>query len=864
MFHRSCTSARLPWVAALLAARSGILILTLSMNLCLLFPLSAAEPPAPVFNRQPLATKPYTELPLGAVQPDGWLRDELRRMADGMTGHLDEWYPEVCGPRNAWLGGDGDTWERGPYWIDGLYPLAKILNDQRLEAKAMRWIEWTLANQRPTGQIGPRELEPNERTRPAPQGAQIHKPDDWWPRMVMLKILQQHYQATGDPRVTECLTRYFRYQLAELPQRPLHDPNNPRSGSWWAAQRGGDNLMVVLWLYNVTGEPFLLDLANLIHEQTVPVTTWFQPGPDNMIIHRVDQGDGLHCVNLAQMMKTPIIRWQQDQSAEHLVAVERAFQDIRAFHGQPHGLYGGDEGMHGDTPDRGSELCSAVEMMFSLEKMFEITGDSNMADRLERVAFNALPTQCADDHRSRQYFQQTNQVQIRFGDYDFFNDDGDRLVYGLLQGYPCCTCNLHQGWPKFAQHIWMASRDGGLATVSYVPSRVTARVGDKQQQVTLRTDTNYPFQGDVAISVIADQPATFPLHVRIPGWANGAKVDVNNEPVEQVVPGTMVIIKRAWNDGDCVHIHLPMSLRVSTWYAQTKAVERGPLVYALDIEPKWHHVDRPRPADVPESGPDRGWHEVLPGASWNYALPETVVNHPENHIEVVERDSAAQNPWTRETAPVELRTRGVQLSYWTLNRHAAAIPPLSPAPKPDEAIVNTIRLIPYGATTLRIAAFPWVRQVDLGVSALYTAEELRFARVTASHTFAGDTVEALRLPHTPQSSHDTSIPRWTSWPQVGQTQWVEMQLKQSTRIESISVFWYDDDQGIALPGEWHLETKRDGRWHRLATVEPHLPAVRDTMNTAALADPTTADIIRIVMTPAIPQKGVGILAVSVN
>ena len=207
-----------------------------------------ADLPDPVFNRAPLAEKPYAELPLGAIRPEGWLLDELQRMADGMTGHLDEWYPEVCGPRNAWLGGDGDTWERGPYWIDGLYPLAKLLGDKELEAKAMQWIEWTLANQRPNGQIGPYGLKNEDRTRPAPHGAQIHKPDDWWPRMVMLKILQQHYQATGDKRVVECLTRYFRYQLEELPTRPLHDPANPKSGSWWAAQRGGDNLMVVLWL----------------------------------------------------------------------------------------------------------------------------------------------------------------------------------------------------------------------------------------------------------------------------------------------------------------------------------------------------------------------------------------------------------------------------------------------------------------------------------------------------------------------------------------------------------------------------------------------------------------------------------------
>lgn len=305
--------------------------------------VTAAEVSVPIFNRAPLAEKPFTEFPLGSIKPEAWLLDELQRMAKGMTGNLDHWYPEVCGERNAWLGGDGDTWERGPYWIDGLYPLAKLLDDKALEAKAIRWVNWALANQKENGDIGPREIQQKDRTHPPPKGAQVLKPEDWWPRMVMLKILQQHYNATGDPRVIAALTKYFKYQLEELPKRPLHDPKNPSSGSWWATQRGGENLMVVLWLYNITGEKYLLDLGDIIYQQTVPVTDWFSAGNKNMVRRRGDQGESLHCVNLAQMMKTPTIRWQQDGDQRHLDATESAFADIRTFHGQPNGLYGGDE-----------------------------------------------------------------------------------------------------------------------------------------------------------------------------------------------------------------------------------------------------------------------------------------------------------------------------------------------------------------------------------------------------------------------------------------------------------------------------------------------------------------------------------------
>ena len=430
-------------------------------------------------NRYPLIQKPYIELPIGAIRPEGWTLEQLLRMKNGMTGHLDQIYEKVMGPRNGWLGGDGDVWERGPYWLDGLLPLAYILNDEALIEKVKPWVEWTLASQKENGYFGPdtdRSYEP---------GLQRDNARDWWPKMVMLKVLQQYHSATGDTRVIDFFTRYFRYQLAELPKNPL--------GKWtyWGERRGGDNLMMVYWLYNITGDAFLLDLGELIHQQTFNWTDVF------LNQDHLSRPLSLHCVNLGQGFKEPVVYYQRNHDPRQIQAVKKAADDIRRGIGLPTGLWGGDELLRFGAPTTGSELCTAVEMMYSLEEMLEITGDVQWADYLERVAYNALPTQITDDYSARQYYQQTNQVAVtrEWREFSTPHDDTD-VLFGTLTGYACCTSNLHQGWPKFIQNLWYATAGQGIAALVYAPSTVNALVADSIP-VTITEKTGYPFRENI-------------------------------------------------------------------------------------------------------------------------------------------------------------------------------------------------------------------------------------------------------------------------------------------------------------------------------------------------------------------------------
>ena len=157
--------------------------------------------------------------------------------------------------------------------------------------------------------------------------------------------------------------------------------------------------------------------------------------------------------------------------------LRKPFADLDQHFGHPTGLYGADEPLNSKRATTGSEFCTAVEMLYSLEKIAEITGDVPLLDRLERIAFNVLPTQATDDFSGKQYYSLVNQIHAarRQRRAHLTDHQGTDNVFGLLTGYPCCTTNFHQGWPKFTQHLWMASADGGLAALYYAPSRVETR-----------------------------------------------------------------------------------------------------------------------------------------------------------------------------------------------------------------------------------------------------------------------------------------------------------------------------------------------------------------------------------------------------
>lgn len=658
--------------------------------------VTRAQKPLYMNNRAPLAPLKYLEIPLGNIKPKGWLHQQLSVMKNGATGHLDEYFPKIKDD-NGWLGGKGDGWEETPYWLDGALPLAYLLDDQLLKDKVLKYVNWSISTQRKNGFFGPytkHELE-HKTIESCEQG------EDWWPRMVMLKVLQQYYTATNDQRVIKFMTNYFRYQFNNLKTCPLVHWNE------WSKSRGGDNLMAVYWLYNITGEAFLLELGDIIYTQTTPWTDYL--GKRNWVMQAAANQTGdkwmdRHAVNVGMGIKLPAIYYQARKNPLLLNALKTGWNDIMTLHGLPHGMFSGDEDLHGNEPTQGTELCAIVETMFSLEEIIGITGDQTYMDALERMTFNALPTQTTDDYMSRQYFQIANQVQVSRGVYDFSLpfQRGMNNVFGHYAGYTCCTSNMHQGWTKYVEHLWYATPEGGLAALVYGPNTIKAKVGNGQE-VSIDEETTYPFGEGINFTLNTSGSVSFPLELRIPRWCKEAIITLNGNKLRTAKGGQIIKIQRKWSNHDKLTLQFPMEVNTSNWARNSRTVERGPLVYALKIEEEWTKKE------IKEEGT---FYEITPKSDWNYGLPKAFLNNPSQNSEVILKDLTGNFVWNAANSPVEIKTKARKIPNWKLVEGVARQPVTTREgiyQGEVEDRIYDITLIPYGCSKLRIVAFPVVK-----------------------------------------------------------------------------------------------------------------------------------------------------------
>jgi len=747
-------------------------------------------------NRAPLVPNPLLKLPIGCIRPEGWLRTQLQLDAEGLVGRLSELSPWLEYETSAWVSPDGkgkNGWEELPYWLKGFGDLGYVLGNERIIKEARKWIDGVISTQEADGYFGPRE----NKTKP-----------DLWPNMPMLNVLQSYYEYSGDKRVLTLLTRYFRWQLDQ--------PGDILPG-YWDKMRGGDNLESILWLYNRTGEAWLLDAARKVHSCTAP---WTEKVPN------------WHGVNISQGFKEPAIYHLLSGDPKHRDATERNYQAVMSIYGQvPGGGFGADENCReGYTdPRQCTETCTWVEFMHAFEMLLGFTGDTLQADRCEEIAFNSLPPSLTADHRALHYLTGPNQPQLdRESKAPGIENGGNMFAYDP-RSFRCCQHNVAMGWPYYAEHLWMATRGGGLAATLYSDSVVNAKAGPGSGvDVSIVEQTAYPFADKITLTVNPSASVQFPLYLRVPGWCAGAKVSVNGKRADiRPEPSAWILIDRTWKTGDKVVLTLPMELAVRTWTKNKNAVsvDYGPLTFSLKIGEEWKPWWK-----------EGRWtaSEVFPTTSWNVGLVLDEKDPVRSFKVSRKRGTVASQPFTPEAAPIIIKAKAKVIPNWGMRRGLADV--LQPSPIRSDRPEQDVILIPMGCARLRISSFPVIGEGP-------DAREWPASKASVhSASYEFDNIEALSDGIVPASSYDTSIPRFTWWDHKGSEEWVSWRFAEPKEVSRCEVYWFDDgpEGGCRVPASWKVQYREGRLWKDVQGTG--FGVEKNAFNAATFPTVTTRDL----------------------
>ena len=611
------------------------------------------------FARAPLTPSRFAALPAGAVTARGAMRDRLLSLRGGLLSRCESLFPHT-GSKSVWFGGEVLGGMDAANVLEASLLTSALLGDEELRRASLRLADAVVNGQREDGSFGAEN-------------------ETFAARGRMLRALCAAYSMTGDKRTLSFMLRYMKFLKDTLETAPLSAED---------ALHVSDTLECGVFLYNLTAQKAILSVLMTLIAQGADYTTLFHSFPYRTPVSRTLSEEALYealssegedgyahhllrtanSANLCEGLRASSLAAQLTGSGKHLSAPETGLARMNKSHGAVCGGISGDPLLAGTHPSRGVSAKALCELAASLETLLSAQGGEHMADQLDTLMYNGVAAAFAPDGRSVQAIQQANQVKLSraqrfplsgFGDSLFSLEDSETL------------CALLAAWPRFAAHQWLLSRDDGLYAASYAPCQVRYRLAGAA--VRLNVESHYPLSGHVRITVSLDQSAAFPLHLRIPAWAQGASAAIDGEIITAQA-GTILTLNRQWHDGDELLLTLPMTAERSVCYHQAVCVRRGPLTFAY--APAFDML-----AD------ENNAVSMQAKAGFGVALDENAA------LETVMTDDG-----------IKLHTHGYAQPGWGLRGESCEQPPISS----EKGDLIDVTLVPYADAQIRLSVLPLV------------------------------------------------------------------------------------------------------------------------------------------------------------
>ena len=661
----------------------------------------------------------YNELDLSEIKAKGWTKKYLETQANGLTGEignvgepfsLPTWGSEKGSKADVetFLGGINsvdDSWvpfEQNGYWIDGMIRAGRLADNEKLIKQAGKKIYPVLDNADEDGYLGPTFLR-NGLT---------------WAHAVYFRAMMAEYTATHDERILEGMKKHFL-------RRPITD-NYKKKDLRIISVRNAADIETVLWLYGRTNDERFLQMAEESYAEFNRLFTDDSEADVNSEMHDITLVGMLknrkvqrnHGVTYCELCKLAAILHKYTGNETYKTAAIKAFDKVYRDQILVDGVISSTEYLNGNEDSHAMhETCLVSDFTWALGYMYMITGDPKYGDWVEDAVFNGGLGSVDDDFKSNQYFSCPNQVLAddHSNHVKFFRGQ-EWQSYAPEKFLACCAGNVHRFVPNFISRAWM--REGNvLSTFVYTPCEINVRIDGTP--VKIEEITQYPFENTVRLRISTEKPTVFTLKLRKPAWAISAKLTLNGEVLNKRFVKGVCSVARTFEDGDELVLSFADEIRLVK-NAEGVSVKKGALLYALPVE------EEVVIEGLRELGNVHFPHYSLYGKSeWNYGL--CVKDFGQFFFEA---GSVEEEPWRASENGLKIHVKVRQVKSWKLQKvHSvftrrkprekcvreqceATFTPKVRALKKTEKLgeKQTLQLVPYATTRLRIAIFPIVNQ----------------------------------------------------------------------------------------------------------------------------------------------------------